>query len=409
MIDYISPFAVDFPAVPPVKGVRLAAACTGMKYEKRNDIMLVELTENTTVAGVFTRNSMCGAPINWCKSILERGTARALVVNAGIANVFAGKQGTDVVEATAEATAKMLGCEQDEVYIAATGVIGEQVDKDKLLATLPTLRHKLSTENWGDAARAIMTTDTFAKGLSYKAFIGGTEVTINGFIKGSGMINPDMATMLGYVFTDAKIPASVLQDMLSEDTEIAYNCITVDSDTSTSDMVLAFATGQAEHWEITDKDAPELTDFREKFQKMHVELAKLVVKDGEGLTKFVTIHVKGAESFESARKIGLSIGNSPLVKCALAGEDPNWGRIIAAAGKTLEPMDRDKSSVWIGDQLIAEHGTLAAGYDEDAAKTAMQQKEFTITLDVGVGDAEATTWTIDLTHDYININVDYRS
>ena len=408
-VNYISPFATELPKMPKVEGVKLATAHSGMKYKNRDDLTLVELAEGTTVGGVFTKNTMCGAPINWGREILGGGKARALVVNAGIANVFTGKEGQAAVRKTAEEVAKALSCDANEVFVASTGVIGEQVDNDKIINKLPELKENLKADSWGHAARAIMTTDTFAKGLTKKAFIGGTEVTINGIIKGSGMINPDMATMLGYIFTDAKIPAKILQEMMNEDTIISYNCMTVDSDTSTSDMVLAFATGKKEHWEVTSKDAPEFVDFREKFREMNIELAKLVAKDGEGITKFITVNVKGAESDEAARKIGLSIGNSPLVKCAVAGEDPNWGRIIMAIGKSGEKANRDKTSVFVGEHKIAENGTIFPEYKEEVAAKYMKNKEIDINVDVGVGTGEGTIWTMDLTYDYIRINVDYRS
>lgn len=409
MSDYISPFASELPKLPPVPGVRLAAACTGMRYKKRNDVVLVELAAGTTVAGVFTKNTMTGAPVDWCKAILKRGTARALIVNAGISNVFTGAAGHAVVKDTAQAVATLLNSTPEDVYVSSTGIIGEVPDKEKLLGSLPVLHHKLKDANWAEAARAIVTTDTFAKGVTRTAYIGAAAITINGIIKGSGMIEPNMATMLGFVFTDAKIPASVLQTLLNEDKELSYNAITVDSDTSTSDTVLVFATGKAEHWEITSADAPELTDFREKLREVHQELAKLVVLDGEGISKFVTVNVRGAKDDASAKIIAKSIANSPLVKTAIAGEDANWGRIAAAIGKCGEPVKRDATSIWFGGYKIAENGAKYAEYKEEQGAEYIRGRDIVITADVGVGDGKATVWTCDLTHEYISINADYRS
>ncbi len=409
MVDYISPLKSEFPDMPAVAGVKLAAAHSGMKYRDRDDVILVELAEGSCVAGVFTKNTMCGMPVDWCRSILPEGKARGLVVNAGIANVFTGQRGIEITENTAGKAAEILGCTQNEIYVSSTGVIGELIDEDKLLATMPALQQNLADNNWYEAARAIMTTDTFPKGITRKAKIGDTEIIINGIIKGSGMIAPNMATMLGYVFTDAKIPSVVLQELLDEDVKYSYNCMTVDSDTSTSDTILVFATGKAEHEDIISIDAPALADFREKLREVHIELAKLVARDGEGITKFITVNVKGAETYQSAHKIAMSIANSPLVKTAVAGGDPNWGRIVMAIGKCGEPAMRDKTSIWTGGHLIAENGAKHPDYIEADAAEYMKGDEIDITVNVGVGDAEATVWTMDLTYDYIRINVDYRS
>lgn len=408
-MGYTSPFKTPFPQLPAITGVKLAAAATGMKYRGRNDLMLVTLAEGTTVAGVFTKNSMCGVPIDWCRSILPSGSARALIVNAGSANVFTGKDGERVLKNTTIAVAKILGCSQKEVYVASTGVIGVLPDEDKIIKNIPALYDSLSDAAWEQAASAIMTTDTFAKGISKRASIGGVVVTLNGIIKGSGMIAPDMATMLGYVFTDAKIPASVLQELLDEDVKHSYNCMTVDSDTSTSDMVLVFATGQAEHAKITNASSKELADFRAKLRELHIEMAKFVAKDGEGITKFITVKVTGAKTDEAARIIAKSIANSPLVKCAVTGADPNWGRIAMAIGKSGEEANRDKTSIWIGDSLIARNGVLHQDYKEEEAAKYMKNSEITLAADVGIAKGKAEVWTMDLTHDYIRINVNYRS
>jgi glutamate N-acetyltransferase/amino-acid N-acetyltransferase len=404
-----SPFAIPFPNMPDVAGVTLSAGHTGMKYKGRDDVMLAEFAEGTVVAGVLTKNSMCGIPIDWCREILPKHSARALIVNSGIANVATGAAGRDALEKTSKAVAELIGCEEHQVYISSTGVIGEPMGTDMLLNTLPRLKANLGASNWAPAAAAINTTDTFTKGISMTADIFGVEVVLNGFIKGSGMIQPNMATMLGYVFTDAKIPAYVLQAMLSEDTEISYNCMTVDSDTSTSDTILAFATGKKDHHAIASKDDPVFTDFRQKFRQMHLELAQLVAKDGEGVSKFITVKIDGAEHDAAAKTIALSIANSPLVKTAVAGGDPNWGRIAMAIGKTAETVNRDATEIWIGDTLIAKDGGLHESYIEAEAAEYMKGDYVTIRADVGVSNGSATVWTTDLTHGYIDINVDYRS
>lgn len=405
---YMSPFAGPFPQMPVIEGVRLSVANSGMRYT-RNDLLLVEMPENTAVAGVFTKNSMPGAPVDWCKSILYGGKARALIVNAGISNVFTGKAGALVVKNTAQNVANILGCQKDEVFVSSTGVIGELPDEKKLIAKLPELKSKLSPTAWEDGVRAIMTTDTFPKAATKKAKIGNTEVNINGFIKGSGMIAPDMATMLGYIFTDASISSEILQSLLSEDVKYSYNCMSVDSDTSTSDTILVFATGKRQHPPVARSSDPILDDFRKKLREVNVELAKLVAKDGEGISKFVTIKVKDATSYDSARIIGLSIANSPLVKTALAAGDPNWGRIIMGIGKSGQKADRDKTSIWIGDTLIAMNGAKHPEYIESKVAEYMKGKEIEIVVSVGVGNSDATVWTCDLTHEYVSINADYRS
>lgn len=402
-----SPFAPkSTPKLPSVAGVAFATGNTGIRYQGRDDIVLAVFPEGTTAAGVFTKSSMPGAPVDWCRKILPKGKARALVVNAGISNVFTGKRGMETVEKTAMATALLVGCKKEEVWLSSTGIIGQHLDAGKLTASLPKLNKQLSPSAWDAAAKAILTTDTFPKLATRTAKIGNTKVTLNGFIKGSGMIAPDMATMLGYIFTDAKIPAKLLQKMFSECVKPSFNSITVDSDTSTSDTVLLFATGKAKHVPAT---ATNLKDFKAKLLEIMIELAQLVVRDGEGISKYVTINVKGASSDDSARKIGLSIANSPLVKTAIAGQDANWGRIVAAVGKSGEKAKRDKTSVWVGGVLIAKNGGLNPTYVEGPTAKYMQGKEIEIAVDVGVGKGAATVWTCDLTHAYIDINADYRS
>lgn len=406
----ISPLAPEqFPDLKPVRGVSFATANSGMKYQGRDDLMLAILADETTVAGVFTKNSMPGAPVDWGKKILPRGTARALVVNAGIANVFTGAAGEKTVLETARVTANLLRCDAEEVYIASTGVIGEPVPTDNITDALPGLTQQASERNGEAAARAILTTDTFAKGASESCFIGETEVNITGFAKGSGMIAPDMATMLCFIFTDAALPASVLQQMLSRCNEKSFNCVTVDSDTSTSDTVLLFASGQAENAPPVSIDDPNLTDFQCALQKLMADLAQQVARDGEGASKFITVKVGGAENDHAAKTIALAIANSPLVKTAIAGEDANWGRIIMAVGKSGEKADRDRMSLRVGNILIAEKGMVHPDYRESQLQSHMQGRDIDIDVDVAVGKGRAFAWTCDLTHGYIEINADYRS
>ncbi len=409
MTDHISPFAIEFPEMPHIDGVSIATYATGMRYKNRDDLLLMTFSPDTTVAGVLTRNAMPGEPIKWCRKILPRGKAAALIVNAGVANVFTGDKGYHDVSAVAEAVADMLGCEGEDVYVSSTGVIGMPLDRDLVVENLTHIGEKLGTCSWHEAARAIMTTDTFAKGVTKKAYVGAAEITLNGIIKGSGMIEPDMATMLGYVVTDANIPADILQTWLSEVVDESYHSMTVDSDTSTSDTILCFATAQQQHWDVTDANDPAWSDFREKFKALHIEMAKQVARDGEGITKFITVKVEGAESDRSARIIAKSIANSPLVKCAVAGEDPNWGRIAMAVGKAGEPVNQQASRIWIGDFLIAENAHITADYSEEKTHNYMKGSEVLLRVDVGVGTGESTVWTMDLTYEYIRINVDYRS
>jgi glutamate N-acetyltransferase/amino-acid N-acetyltransferase len=332
-----------------------------------------------------------------------------LVVNAGNANVFTGKAGAQAVERTAKGVADVMGCKANAVFVSSTGVIGEQLPAERIVAVLPQLNKSLAADGWEKAARAIATTDTYPKATTRTATIDGVAVTLNGIIKGSGMIAPDMATMLGYVFTDAKIGKEALQTLLAKGANRTFNCITVDSDTSTSDTVLAFATGQAKHKKVTDPRDPRLGDFRRQFAALLQEMALLVVKDGEGISKFITIAVSGAASNGSARRIGLCIANSPLVKTAIAGEDANWGRIVAAVGKSGEKADRDSLTISIGGVSVAANGEAVAGYDETPVAAHLKGREIDIAVDIGIGRGKATVWTCDLTHEYISINADYRS
>ncbi|MCX2560533.1 bifunctional glutamate N-acetyltransferase/amino-acid acetyltransferase ArgJ [Acetobacter farinalis] len=408
----VSPLALPLPDLKEVRGVRLGAAEAGIRYKGRTDLVLAEFAPGTTVAGVFTRSKCPGAPVDWCRDILPQGTARALVVNAGNANVFTGRAGRETCQVTAEAAAQLAGCPAQAVYLASTGVIGEILPHERITAALPALHAALSTTGWEAAARGIMTTDTFPKAAIRTARLNGTDVVIQGIAKGSGMVAPDMATMLAFVATDAALPASVLQTMLSAGVKTTFNCITVDSDTSTSDMVLLFATGAAGNAELpadTRSDSPALAEFREALQGVLHDLAQLVIRDGEGATKLMSITVTGAVSDDSAWRVAMAIGNSPLVKTAVAGEDANWGRIVMAVGKCGEPANRDTLSVSIGGVLIAHEGTVVPGYDETPVVAHMKGHEIDIAVDLGLGRGTARAWSCDLTHGYIDINGSYRS
>jgi len=405
----VSPLAVPMPEVPPIAGVRLGVAAAGIRYKGRNDLTFMEFAPGTTVAGVFTRNKCPGAPVDWCRAALKGGKARALVVNAGNANVFTGKPGRDAVQASAEAAAALVGCKPREVFLASTGVIGETLPHEKLTAALPALHGKLSENAWAEAARGIMTTDTFPKACVRKAEIGGVEVTIAGIAKGSGMIAPDMATMLSFIATDAKIPAAALQALLKKGVDASFNRTTVDSDTSTSDTVLLFATGQVKHPRVPAEGGPMLRDFAKALGELLLDLALQVVRDGEGAQKLIRVDVTGATTTRSAQKIAMAIANSPLVKTAIAGEDANWGRIVMAVGKAGEPADRDLLSVAVGGTWMAKEGGVVPGYDEAPVVAHMKGREIEIAVDIGLGRGKATAWTCDLTHGYIDINGSYRS
>ncbi len=406
----ISPLAPErFPDMPAIAGVTLATAACGVKYKGRDDLLVVELTPGTTVAGAFTRSLTAAAPVEWCREVVQGGSARVLVVNTGNANAFTGKVGDKAVADVARTAAKLFSCHEDEVFAASTGVIGAPLDPTPILKALPEVKKRLAAPGWTVAANAIKTTDTFPKGSVRTAVIGGAEVTICGIAKGAGMIAPDMATMLGFVFTDAAIPAKVLRDILKPAVERSFNSITVDGDTSTNDTVLLFATGQAEHAPVRAAGDAKLKDFKRKLEEVLVDLARQIIQDGEGASKFVTVTVTGAASPRAARRIAFAIANSPLVKTAIAGEDANWGRVVMAVGKAGEKADRDKLEIRIGGILITAKGGLVAGYDETPVAAHMKGLEIDIAVDVGVGRGQATVWTCDLTHEYININADYRS
>ena len=405
-----SPLApARLPRLPVVDGVRMAAGACGVRYKGRADVALFELAPGTAVAGVLTRSKTASAPVEWCRKALSGGKARALLVNAGNANAFTGAAGTDAVERSVEAARALVGCKAREVFVASTGVIGEPLEDRRITRHLGKLHKALTPAGWPAVAKAIMTTDTFPKAATRSAEIDGVAVTLNGIAKGSGMIAPDMATMLSFVFTDAKLPAAVLQPMLARAADRSFNAMTVDGDTSTSDTLLAFASGAAKHRRIAAQDGARLRSFRQALDALCLDLAQQVARDGEGASKFVTIRVAGAASAGAARKIGLAIANSPLVKTAIAGEDPNWGRIVMAVGKSGERADRDRLSIAIGGIEVARQGLRVPGYDEAPVAEHMKGQEIEIDVDVGVGRGKSTVWTCDLTHGYIAINADYRS
>ncbi len=408
----ISPFApAKFPVLPPIAGFEMATAEAGVKYEGRTDLWVLRGQAGTQVAGVFTQNLCPGAAIDWSRKALgvEADGPRLVIVNSGNANVFAGQKSRDAVVESAQGAADVFGAQAESVFLASTGVIGEALEASKLTAKYPQMKAALKADDWEAAARAIMTTDTYAKGASTSLMIDGQKVTINGIAKGSGMIAPDMATMLAFVATDANIAQDVLQALLAVQTQTTFNAITVDSDTSTSDTLLLLASGAAGHTQITDIDDPRLTDFKAALHDVLFDLAMQIIKDGEGITKFVTIKVGGAVSNISAKRVGMSIANSPLVKTAIAGEDANWGRIVMAVGKAGEPAERDKLSIWMGPHLLAQKGQKNENYTEDDGAAYMKNDEIEIKVDLGLGDGASTVYTCDLTHGYIDINADYRS
>ncbi len=409
----VSPFAPEnLPHLPPLEGVRFATAEAGIRYKGRTDLMAAVMDKGTTAAGVLTQSKTASAPVLWCRKSLKKGEARILVVNSGNSNAFTGKRGTEAVSMTVDYAAEAAGCPRHAVYVASTGVIGEPMDAGKFAHLLGGLVVSAGGNAFEAAARAILTTDTYPKLATRTVKIGKTDVTINGFCKGAGMIAPDMATMLCFIFTDAAIAAGPLQALLSTHVKSTFNCMTVDGDTSTSDTCLLFATGAARargQEEITKPSSKKLKAFSDALQDLMRDLAIQVAKDGEGLSKFVTFIVEGAESKEAARKIALSCANSPILKTAIAGEDPNWGRVVMAVGKSGEAADRDKLSIWFGDHCVARDGERAEEYVEATAAAYMKNREIVIRANVGVGKASAEVWTCDLTHDYVSINADYRS
>jgi glutamate N-acetyltransferase/amino-acid N-acetyltransferase len=408
MSDAVSPLASPFPALPAIAGVTPRVARAGYKDWGRCDLTYVELAEGTAVAGVFTQNVCCSSEVEIGREAVRQGKARALVVNAGNSNAFTGYRGREAVEQIMEQVADHLDCTMDEVFVSSTGVIGVPLPKDKARAGVEAA-FAAAPCSWEDAARTIGTTDTFPKGALATAVIDGRTITIAAIIKGSGMIAPDMATMLGYIFTDCAIAPGYLQELLSAANRRTFSCITVDSDTSTSDTVLAFATGKAGNQPINCAGCPGADAFAAALEDVCRQMAHLVVKDGEGAQKFIEIAVSGAATDESARRIGLAIANSPLVKTAIAGEDANWGRVVMAVGKAGEPADRDRLSIGFGGTWAAKNGQPLADYDEAPVAAHLKGREVSIEVDLGLGDGRATVWTCDLTHGYISINADYRS
>ena len=407
----VSPLAPKIPAgLPPLAGIRLATGQAGIRYKDRTDVLVAVMAPGTQVAGVFTKSKTFSAPVDWCRTNAKAGSARVLVVNSGNANAFTGQGGLDAARQVAESAAAVVGCRPQEVFLASTGVIGEPLPANKITRVLGDLVQAGAAGGWRGAAEAIMTTDTYPKLATVSAEIDGHKVTINGIAKGSGMIAPDMATMLAFVFTNANLPAPVLQELLSSGVQNSFNAITVDSDTSTSDTLLLFATGKGAHHPTIVKAADKrLNDFRAKLDALLLDLALQVVRDGEGAQKLIRVDVSGAESDAAAKRIALSVANSPLVKTAIAGGDANWGRVVMAVGKSGEAADRDKLKISFGHQVVAEKGERALKYNEAAATKAVSGRNVEIAVDLGLGKGAARVWTCDLTHGYIDINGSYRS
>ncbi|MBV5262781.1 bifunctional glutamate N-acetyltransferase/amino-acid acetyltransferase ArgJ [Pinisolibacter aquiterrae] len=413
MSHAVSPLAPKTqPLLPAIAGVRFATAEAGIKYKNRTDVLLAVFDEGTTVAGVFTTSKCPSAPVDWCRAHLAGGSARALVVNSGNANAFTGKKGIETVRVTADIAAAAVGCAPSAVFLASTGVIGEPLDPQKFQGVLEETAARVAAEPYLDAAKAIMTTDTFPKVATRTITLDGVSVAINGIAKGAGMIAPDMATMLSFLFTDLPIAPTVLQGLVSRGVVDSYNALTIDGDTSTSDTVLAFATGRAADRglaPITSDGDPRLGAVAEALDAVMLDLARLVARDGEGARKFVSVTVEGAVSKVSARRIALSIANSPLVKTAIAGEDANWGRVVMAVGKAGEPADRDRLAIWFGDVRVAVEGERDPAYSEAAASAHMKNDEIAIRVEIGLGEGRDTVYTCDLTKEYVAINGDYRS
>ncbi|KXF79384.1 N-acetylglutamate synthase [Paramesorhizobium deserti] len=409
----VSPLAPKhYPAMPAIEGVRIATAEAGIKYKGRTDVLLLVFDQPAEAAGVFTRSKCPSAPVDFCRQNLAGGKARAVVVNSGNANAFTGRKGRESTAMTAAAASAAVGCTSAEIFLASTGVIGEPLDAGKFAHLLEGMTNEAQADRWLDAAKAIMTTDTYPKVATETVLLGGVPVTINGIAKGAGMIAPDMATMLSFVVTDAPIAAPVLQVLLEKAVGGTFNSVTVDSDTSTSDTLMLFSTGTAAERgapAVTDLGDERLADFTKALDRVLHSLALQVVRDGEGARKMIEIEVTGATSAASAKRIALSIANSPLVKTAAAGEDANWGRVVMAVGKAGEPADRDLLAIWFGDIRVAHQGERDPAYSEADASAYMKNEDIRIRVDVGLGDGKATVWTCDLTKEYVAINGDYRS
>ena len=411
MSSSVSPLApVHVPDIPVVAGVRLATAAAGIRYAGRTDVLLALFEPGTTAAGVFTRSKCPSAPVEWCRTHLKPGTARALVVNSGNANAFTGKSGRDACKFTAQIAARAIGCKPGDIFLASTGVIGEPLKAQAFDGVMEGLVANAQAGDYLAAARAIMTTDTFPKVATATAKLGKTKVTINGIAKGAGMIAPDMATMLSFIFTDAAISAAALQSLLKEGVTDTFNAVTIDGDTSTSDTLMMFATGKATGVSRVARAAdPRLKDFKKALHAVLANLSEQVARDGEGARKLVEIMVEGAVSKASARRIAMSIANSPLVKTAIAGEDANWGRVVMAVGKAGEPANRDKLSIWFGGIRVAHKGMRDPGYDEARVSAAMKEPEIRLKVALGLGKGRDRVLTCDLTKEYVAINGDYRS
>lgn len=408
MAAKVSPLAPKtFAELPPLAGVRLGSVEAGIKYKNRKDLTVIVFDRPAAVAGVFTRSKCSSAPVDWCRKHLEKGKARCVVVNSGNANAFTGVKGVETVRMTAEAAADAVGCRKGEVFIASTGVIGEPLDASGFAKHLKKAVAGAETSGWAATAQAIMTTDTYPKVATAGFEVEGKTYSLNGIAKGAGMIQPDMATMLSFLVTDFPVAAPILQKLLSKAVGASFNAITVDSDTSTSDTLLLFSAGEGKP--VKDADDKRLSPFKTALRRVLHDLAMQVVRDGEGATKHVEITVTGAQSARSAKRVALSIANSPLVKTAVAGEDANWGRIVMAVGKAGEPAERDRLAIWFGDVRVAHEGERDPGYSEAAATAVMQRDYIPVRVDLGIGKGKATVWTCDLTSEYVAINGDYRS
>lgn len=406
----LSPFTPkQFASLPPIAGMTLATAESGIRYKGRPDLLLALFEEGTQAVGVFTRSATAAAPVQWCRRILPAGAARALVVNAGNANACTGAPGMQAVEDVVGEISRSYYCAPDRVYVASTGVIGAPLNTAKITGIIPAMGKLARPDNWESAAQAIMTTDTYPKLATRQAMLDGRPVTLNGIAKGSGMIAPDMATMLAFLFTDAAIEAPVLQALLTEANEESFNAITVDGDTSTNDTVLCFTTGAAGNNAVSRLEDRRLDGFRVALMEIMQDLALQVICDGEGITKLVSVEVTDAASAGDARAIAASIANSPLVKTAIAGSDPNWGRIMMAVGKAGVALQQEKLALWLGDVPVVERGCIHPAYTEERGAAYMQGNSIEIQVSLGAGSASARMWTCDLTHDYISINADYRS
>jgi glutamate N-acetyltransferase / amino-acid N-acetyltransferase len=411
MSTSVSPLApVHVPHMPAIPGVRLATAAAGIRYAERTDVLLALFEPGTTAAGVFTRSKCPSAPVEWCRAYLKKSKTRALVVNSGNANAFTGKSGRDACKITAQIAARAVGCKPNDVFLASTGVIGEPLKAEAFDGVMEGMVARAQPGDFLAAARAIMTTDTFPKVATATAKIGKTKVTINGIAKGAGMIAPDMATMLSFIFTDAAISVPALQTLLKDGVTDTYNAVTIDGDTSTSDTLMMFATGKADGSpRIARASDPRLRDFKKALLSVLANLSEQIARDGEGARKLVEIVVEGAVSKTSARRIAMSIANSPLVKTAIAGEDANWGRVVMAVGKAGEPADRDKLSIWFGGIRVAHKGARDPAYDEATVSAAMKKPEISLKVALGLGKGRDRVLTCDLTKEYIAINGDYRS